>query len=599
MPFKLKVKTASGNPAVGSLDTGELGYNTVRDVLFVGNASAAATEIVTLGATQTLTDKTITTPAQFTSTLANGTAPFVITSSTLVTNLNADLLDGQHGAHYLNYNNLTNRPTIPTGFTITANATDGLFDITGTNGTNAVTYAVGAYAAKQATLQHFYLGTTNPTVTTRLNLDAALYATQLYDNGTRVLTAHPTVSAASSSDNSGRTYIQDILLDSFGHVTGIATATETVTNTDTATAVDNILDGSNSGTAITYAPYATNLASTGNRLYTTTDVPTATTRLNLSSYLWATRLHSLGIYGGDTSGGNLTIGSTSNATKGTITIDSNTDIQNGPGTTFNITSTPTLSLGTSSGSSRGYVRLYGTTAGSYGVVQMTNSNLHIDSPSAGDLYINNYVNRPTYIGMGGTSGTLGIGTTTTPERLTVNGNIRLSAAGKLSTTTGALTLATEAGNSNIVLSPNGSGITTTANAVSITSSTASTNTTTGALIVTGGVGIGGAVNIGGGLTIGGDLTINGNTTTINATTITVDDKNIELGSVASPTNTTADGGGITLKGATDKTFNWVNSTGSWTSSENVEVAAGKAFRYASSARTEFNSTTNSIDFIFA
>ena len=47
------------------------------------------------------------------------------------------------------------------------------------------------------------------------------------------LTAHPSVSAASSSDNSGRTYIQDILLDSFGHITGITTATETVVNTDT------------------------------------------------------------------------------------------------------------------------------------------------------------------------------------------------------------------------------------------------------------------------------------------------------------------------------------------------------------------------------
>lgn len=62
---------------------------------------------------------------------------------------------------------------------------------------------------------------------------------------------------------------------------------------NTATAANNILAGSNSETQITYAPYSTNLAATGNRLYTTTDVPTATTRLNLSSYLWATRLHSL------------------------------------------------------------------------------------------------------------------------------------------------------------------------------------------------------------------------------------------------------------------------------------------------------------------
>ena len=74
-----------------------------------------------------------------------------------------------------------------------------------------------------------------------------------------------------------------------------------------------------------------------------------------------------------------------------------------------------------------------------------------------------------------------------------------------------------------------------------------------------------------GTTITGDLTVSGTTTTIESTTVTVDDKNIELGSVATPTDTTADGGGITLKGATDKTINWVNSTGYWTFSTGIEV----------------------------
>jgi hypothetical protein len=46
------------------------------------------------------------------------------------------------------------------------------------------------------------------------------------------LTSHPNVVAATSSNNSGRTYIQDILLDSNGHVTGLTTSTETVVNTD-------------------------------------------------------------------------------------------------------------------------------------------------------------------------------------------------------------------------------------------------------------------------------------------------------------------------------------------------------------------------------
>jgi hypothetical protein len=83
--------------------------------------------------------------------------------------------------------------------------------------------------------------------------------------------------------------------------------------------------------------------------------------------------------------------------------------------------------------------------------------------------------------------------------------------------------------------------------------------------------------------ISGNLTVNGTTTTVNSTTLTVDDKNLELGSVAVPSNTTADGGGITLKGATDKTLNWVNATSAWTSSEDFNLLTGKVY--------EINGTT--------
>jgi hypothetical protein len=89
--------------------------------------------------------------------------------------------------------------------------------------------------------------------------------------------------------------------------------------------------------------------------------------------------------------------------------------------------------------------------------------------------------------------------------------------------------------------------------------------------------------VSGAVTITGNLTVNGTTTTVNSTTLTVDDKNIELGSVTTPTDVTADGGGITLKGATDKTFNWVSSTAAWTSSEDINLATGKVY--------EINGTT--------
>lgn len=85
------------------------------------------------------------------------------------------------------------------------------------------------------------------------------------------------------------------------------------------------------------------------------------------------------------------------------------------------------------------------------------------------------------------------------------------------------------------------------------------------------------------LTISGDLTVNGTTTTLNSTTLSVDDKNITLADTASPSDSLADGGGITLKGTTDKTLNWVDATDAWTSSEHIAVAAGKNVQFNGSS----------------
>jgi len=82
------------------------------------------------------------------------------------------------------------------------------------------------------------------------------------------------------------------------------------------------------------------------------------------------------------------------------------------------------------------------------------------------------------------------------------------------------------------------------------------------------------VTITSGLTVGGDLTVNGTLSTINSTTVTVDDKNLELGSTASPSDATADGGGITLKGTTDKTIQWLDATDSWTFNQNINITTG-------------------------
>jgi hypothetical protein len=79
------------------------------------------------------------------------------------------------------------------------------------------------------------------------------------------------------------------------------------------------------------------------------------------------------------------------------------------------------------------------------------------------------------------------------------------------------------------------------------------------------------------LVVTGDLTVNGTTTTINSQTLSIEDKNIILAD-ANTSDVGADGGGITLKGATDKTFNWVDATDSWTSSEDMNLLTGKVYK---------------------
>jgi len=77
--------------------------------------------------------------------------------------------------------------------------------------------------------------------------------------------------------------------------------------------------------------------------------------------------------------------------------------------------------------------------------------------------------------------------------------------------------------------------------------------------------------------IRGSLTVIGTSTNIDVTQLSVQDKNIVLAN-GNTVDIVADGGGITLSGATDKTFNWYSSTTSWSSSENLNLATGKTFK---------------------
>ena len=78
--------------------------------------------------------------------------------------------------------------------------------------------------------------------------------------------------------------------------------------------------------------------------------------------------------------------------------------------------------------------------------------------------------------------------------------------------------------------------------------------------------------------ISGNLTVSGTQTILDVETLRVEDRNIELGKVATPTDITADGGGITLLGDTNKTISWERSTASWSLSEHLNIASGRSYR---------------------
>ena len=114
-----------------------------------------------------------------------------------------------------------------------------------TSGKTPTDLAAGEVAIN-STNKKIWVGTNGTTAGQVLVFDHSIYSTDLSDNDTTysagnglslsgTVFSHSNTSSQSSSNNSGRTYIQDVTLDTYGHVTGLATATETVTNTDTNT----------------------------------------------------------------------------------------------------------------------------------------------------------------------------------------------------------------------------------------------------------------------------------------------------------------------------------------------------------------------------
>jgi hypothetical protein len=93
------------------------------------------------------------------------------------------------------------------------------------------------------------------------------------------------------------------------------------------------------------------------------------------------------------------------------------------------------------------------------------------------------------------------------------------------------------------------------------------------------------LGISGDLTVEGNLTVNGTQTILNTETINVDDNNIVLNGITSPTDATATGGGITLQGDNDYTIIWDENcihsgygvTAAWSFNQNISVESSLGY----------------------
>ena len=94
---------------------------------------------------------------------------------------------------------------------------------------------------------------------------------------------------------------------------------------------------------------------------------------------------------------------------------------------------------------------------------------------------------------------------------------------------------------------------------------------------------GGTTTINDNAIISGNLTVNGTTTTINSTTVNIDDKNFQVATGAAD-DAAADGAGFTVdSGDGDKTWNFEATGDNWGSSENINLASGKVLKVANTS----------------
>lgn len=134
---------------------------------------------------------------------------------------------------------------------------------------------------------------------------------------------------------------------------------------------------------------------------------------------------------------------------------------------------------------------------------------------------------------------------------------------------GDTSLKLNVGETTVITVPSSSGTVNVASALNLQSTLTVTGAATFAAAPTfsGGLGSITVTNA----TVTGNLTVEGDTTTVNVSTLAVEDKNIEIAKSSSPTDSLADGAGITIKGDSDKTLTWSNTTKCFTLNQGLDI----------------------------
>lgn len=111
--------------------------------------------------------------------------------------------------------------------------TKGTTFLTSYTETDPIFVASAAHGITSSDISNWNSKTSNTGTVTSVKVEGSNGLTgsgTVTTSGTITL-SHADTSSQASSSNSGRTYIQSVTLDSYGHVTGLSTATETVTDT--------------------------------------------------------------------------------------------------------------------------------------------------------------------------------------------------------------------------------------------------------------------------------------------------------------------------------------------------------------------------------